>query len=302
MSFSSDTKAELCHEHFSRCCCAQAEAYGVLLFCNQFTPRSIRITTQSDDFAQRLPKLFRKAFQVNFDEVPPAALSTGKRTFRITNRDSIAKILDTYGYDQRTAIALHINYPVLEKDCCKAAFFRGAFLAGGSVTAPDKRYHLELSTTHLAVHRELQALTPELNLDPRFTTRKTSYLTYFKQSDAIADFLTIIGAPVAGMAVINAKLEKNLLNGVNRQYNCDVANVEKSVAAAQEQIAAIHRLEAQGDLVHLPDKLQETARLRVENPELSLNELAALCDPPVSKSCLNHRLRKLLSLGRPDTL
>ncbi|MCC8100627.1 MAG: DNA-binding protein WhiA [Clostridiales bacterium] len=298
MSFSSDTKAELCREKLSRSCCAQAEAYGALLFCNAFTPQEIRITTQSADVAQRLPRLFRKAFGVKFDCLPEAIVAGHKMTFRMTEPAAIRTVLDAYGYSPETAVALHINYAALEKDCCKAAFFRGAFLVGGSVTDPAKRYHLELSTSHLAVHRELQALAPELNLSPRETRRKASYLTYFKQSDAIADFLTTIGAPVAAMEVMNAKLEKNLVNGVNRQYNCDVANVEKAVAAAQEQIAAIRRLEERGILPHLSDKLRETARLRVEHPELSLSELAALCVPPVSKSCLNHRLRKLTELAQ----
>lgn len=296
MSFSSDAKAELCQVHLSRPCCALAEAYGVLLFCNVFTPSAVRITTQSAEFAQRLPRLFRNAFGVRFDETPDPAAG-GKRTFRIGNRETIRVILEAFGYSAEAAVALHINYALLEKDCCKAAFLRGAFLAGGSVTDPAKRYHLELSTSHLAVHRELQALIPEVNLHPRVTTRKTNYLTYWKQSDAIAEFLTTIGAPVAGMNVINAKLEKHVLNGVNRQYNCDVANVEKAVAAAQNQIAAIRRLEASGALAALPQKLQETARLRTQYPELSLSELVQLCDPPVSKSCLNHRLRKLMELA-----
>lgn len=296
MSFSSETKAELCQSHYKCHSCALAEAYGVLLFCNVFTPSAVRITTQSVEFAQRLPKLFRIAFGVQFDELPDGNAG-GKLTFRITSRETIQTILDAFGYDTQAAVALHINYALLEKDCCKASFLRGAFFTGGSVTDPAKRYHLEIGTSHLAVHRELQALAPELNLSPRTTTRKTSYLTYWKQSDAIAEFLTIIGAPLAGMNVINARLEKNLLNGVNRQYNCDVANVEKAVAAAQNQIAAIRRLEESGVLATLPPKLQETARLRVDNPELSLSELAGLCAEPVSKSCLNHRLRKLMELA-----
>lgn len=301
MSFSSETKAELCEQHLSRPCCALAEAYGVLLFCNVFTPDAVRITTQSDAFARRLPRLFRTAFGVRFDETEEQA-NGKKRTFRLNRPEQLRTVLDAFGYDARASVALHINYALLEKDCCKAAFLRGAFLAGGSVTDPAKRYHLELATGHLAVHRELQALTPELNLHPRTAVRKSSYLTYWKQSDAIAEVLTVLGAPVAGMQIINARLEKNLVNGVNRQSNCDLANVEKAVAAAQSQIAAIHRLEADGRLNALPEKLRETARLRVEHPELPLAELAGLCVPPVSKSCLNHRLRRLTELAEGGAL
>ena len=175
---------------------------------------------------------------------------------------------------------------------------RGAFLTGGSVTDPQKRYHLELTTSHYYVHRELQALLPELDFHPKETTRKSNYVTYFKQSEAIADVLTTIGAPLAAMEVMNAKVEKNLMNGVNRRLNCDVANVDKAVQAAQGQIQAIHRLESRGELAKLPEKLQETARLRLDYPELSLAQLAEAAMPPVTKSCPNHRLRKLVELGK----
>lgn len=299
MSFSSETKAELCRERLSNLECIQAEAYGALLFCNVFTPWEVRITTRSRDFAQRLPKLFRRAFEVEFDRVPDPE-SQGKLTFLCTDREKIARILDTFGYDPETAVFQHINYAALEEPLTGAAFLRGAFLAGGSVTDPKKRYHLELTTTHYYVHRELQALLPELGLRPKETTRKANYVTYFKQSEAISDVLTTIGAPLASMEVMNAKVEKNLMNGVNRRLNCDVANVDKAVQAAQSQIEAIRRLEGRGELEKLPVKLRETAALRVANPELSLAQLAELCVPPVSKSCLNHRLRKLMELGREE--
>ena len=139
---------------------------------------------------------------------------------------------------------------------------------------------------------------PELDFHPKETTRKSNYVTYFKQSEAIADVLTTIGAPLAAMEVMNAKVEKNLMNGVNRRLNCDVANVDKAVQAAQGQIQAIHRLESRGELAKLPEKLQETARLRLDYPELSLAQLAEAAMPPVTKSCLNHRLRKLVELGK----
>ena len=296
MSFSSETKAELCRDKLNHLECAQAEAYGVLLFCNVFTPWEVRVTTRSPDFAQRLPRLFQRAFDLTFDHVPGQS-SQGKRSFLCEDRAKIARMLDTFGYSAETAAAQHINFAVLEEPETKAAFLRGAFLAGGSVTDPRKRYHLEIATTHFYVHRELQALLPELDLRPKETTRKANYITYFKQSEAIEDLLTTIGAPQAAMEVMNAKVEKNVMNSVNRRLNCDVANVDKAVQAAQSQIEAIRRLERRGELAELPAKLRETAALRMENPELSLSQLAELCDPPVSKSCLNHRLRRLTALG-----
>lgn len=300
MSFSSETKAELCRERLSHLEAAQAEAYGVLLFCNVFTPWEVRITTRSVDFAQRLPKLFQRSFGVNFDHMPEEGETEGKLTFLCTDREKIARMMDTFGYSAETAVFQHINYAVLEDAQSKAAFLRGAFLAGGSVTDPKKRYHLEITTIHYYVHRELQALLPELELRPKETNRNANYVTYFKQSELIADVLTTMGAPLAAMEIMNAKLEKNLLNGVNRRFNCDVANVDKAVQAAQSQIEAIRRLEARGELARLPAKLQETAKLRVAHPELSLAQLAELSEPPVTKSCLNHRLRKLLELEKEE--
>ena len=168
-------------------------------------------------------------------------------------------------------------------------------MAGGSVTDPEKRYHLELTTSHHYVHRELQSLLMEMGFEPKIINRNSNYVTYLKRSEAIADFLTTLGAPLAAMEIMNAKVEKNLRNGVNRWSNCDVANLEKAVDAAQSQIEAIRRLDRGVGLATLPEKLRETARLRLENPELSLSQLAQLAQ--VSKSCLNHRLRKLMELS-----
>ena len=297
MSFSSQTKEELCRTPLARKCCAQAEAYGVLLFCNAFSNREIRIITESGGFAARLPLLFRKAFQLDFDSLPPEN-GGGKRVFSITSGDKLRRIFAAFGFDPADSLAHHINFAVLEEDHCRTSFFRGAFLAGGSVTDPAKRYHLELVTSHYSVSRELTALLLEAGFAPKETTRKSNYLTYFKQSEYIADFLTAIGAPVAAMELMNAKLEKNLRGSVNRRVNCDAANLDKAVDAAQEQLEAIARLEARGMLQELPDKLKEAVDLRAAHPELTLAQLAQLCSPPVSKSAFNHRLRKLVELSR----
>ena len=192
----------------------------------------------------------------------------------------------------------HINFGLLEETHCRQAFLRGAFLSGGSVTDPQKGYHLELATTHRSVSRELTALLLEMGYSPKEATRKANYITYFKQSEAIEDLLTAIGAPVSAMELMNAKAEKLLRNGVNRRVNCEAANVDKTVDAALEQRRAIQVLRQAGVLDTLSPKLREAAQLREENPELSLSQLADLCDPPVTKSSLSHRLRKLIALSK----
>ncbi|MEG1858651.1 MAG: DNA-binding protein WhiA [Pseudoflavonifractor sp.] len=295
MSFSAETKAELCRAPLTRKCCALAETYGVLLFCNCFSAREIRVMTESAEFAARLPLLLHKCFRLEFDSI--GGEPGGKRTFLLTAPAKLAAIRAAYGYDPVEGLAHHINFAMLEEEHCRTAFFRGAFLTGGSVTDPRKRYHLELVTSHYNVSRELSVLLMESGFVSKETTRKSNYMTYFKQSEYIEEFLTSIGAPIATMELMNAKLEKNLRGSVNRRVNCDAANLDKAVDAAQDQLEAIRHIEQTIGLDALGDKLRKTALLRMEYPELTLTQLAELCDPPVTKSCLNHRLRKLIALA-----
>lgn len=296
MSFSSNVKSELCREMMSRRSGALAEAYGVLLFCNTFSASLIRIITESQDFAARLPRLFKKALGFAFD-LEPEPEAAGKLQFCITDTEKIHRIFSAFGASAKSDVTLHVNYGVLEDDEDRIAFLRGAFLAGGSVTDPAKRYHLELTTSHYKVSRETYALLMDVGFSPKALTRGGSSIIYFKQSDYIEDFLTAIGAPVCAMGVMEAKVEKDLRNGVNRRVNCETANLTKVVDASMEQIAAIRRLEEAGKLDELPVKLRQTAGLRMENPEATLTELAEMLDPPVSKSALNHRMRKLIELA-----
>jgi len=297
VSFSFETKNELCRLPVQRRCCAQAEAYGILLYCHTFSSSEVRIITENPNLAARLPRLFHRAFDLRFDRQPEPG-AAGKLVFQIRSRDKLERIIDLLGYDPRQSLALHINFAMVEEECCRAAFLRGCFFAGGSITDPSKRYHLELVSSHLQASRELGALLREIGWPPKRVTRNGSSVTYFKQSDQIEEFLTLIGAPVAAMKLMSTKLEKGLRNSVNRRLNCDSANLDKAVEAALSQGEAIRKLEAAGRLAGLPDKLRQTAALRLEFPELSLSELAEEFDPPVTKSCLNHRLRKLVELAK----
>ena len=298
MSFSYDTKNELCRLPVQRLCCARAEAYGILLYCSTFHPGEVRVVTENPNFAARLPRLFHRAFGLRFDRQPEPDQQEGKRVFQLPDGKKLDHIINLLGYDPRQNPVLHINFGMLEEECCRSAFLRGVFFAGGSITDPAKRYHLELTTSHMQVSRELDVLLRECGYPPKSVSRNGSFVTYFKQSDQIEDFLTLIGAPVAAMNVMTAKMEKDLRNSVNRRLNCDSANLDKAVGAAQEQLEAIRKLEAAGLLEKQPEKLRQTASLRAANPELTLSELAEEFDPPVTKSCLNHRLRKLVELAK----
>lgn len=300
-SFSAGAKVELCKSVPQKSCCALAECFGILLFCNSFSADGIRIITESQEFAQMLPKLFRKAFGVTFD-IQPESAEQGKRVFAITDGDKIRTIMEGYGFDAKNTVALHINLPIVEEDCCKAAFLRGAFLAGGSVTDPGKAYHLELATVHQGVSRQAYTLMQEvLGFYPKIAKRGGGQVLYLKQSDQISDCLAYLGASVASMGIIEAKLEKELNNKVNRRCNCDEANTSKVVEAAQEQLNAIRILREKGMFEQLAPKMQQAFVAREQNPEASLTELAAMMEPPITKPAMNHRLKKLVELSKEVT-
>jgi len=296
MSFSSQAKAELCQIKPDKKCCALAESYGVLLYCNTFSDREIRIITASPDFAQRLPKLFRRTFNLGFDVLPKEG-STGKQSFIINDREKIKTIFDAFGAEIDSTLSHHINFGVIEDDCCKAAFIRGAFLAGGSVTDPEKRYHLELATAHHSVSREGFSVLLELGFSPKEAARGGNSLLYFKQADTIADFFTTIGASGTAMNVMTAKVDKEMRNTITRRVNCDSANADKVVAAAQEQLEAIRYIVREFGLDALPEPLKDAALLRIANPEASLSELATLLSEPLSKSAVSRRLQKIVMLA-----
>ena len=296
MSFSGDVKTELCRASLDRPCCARAEAYGALLYGNTFTSREVRLITESESFASRLPLLLDRAFGLQFDRLP----GDGERkyVFHLADKGKIHRIIDAFGFDSRQSPVLHINFGLLEEECCRAAFLRGAFLAGGSVTEPAKGYHLELATSNAQASRELLALLTDMGRQPRHALRNSSQVIYFKNSEQIEELLTLMGAPVSAMELMNAKAEKELRNGVNRRVNCEAANLDKAVDAAQEQLEAIRRLYELDRVEGLNAALKETIVLRETYPELTLSQLAEEFEPPITKSCLNHRMRKLMELSK----
>lgn len=300
MSFSSDTKFELCQSRIEKRGLAVAECYGVLLYCNTFRNSEIRIITANPDFAERLPRLFRKAFSISFDQLPSED-AQGKRSFCITDSRKLPRILESFGADAHGPISHHINLGVLEEPGCPEAFVKGAFLAGGSVTDPEKRFHLELATSHRSVSRELHAMLLDMDLQPKEADRGAHSLLYFKKADQISDFLARIGAGVAAMNILTAKVEKEMRNTVTRQINCDSANADKTVSAAIRQNAAIRTILKRDGLDSLPEPLRDAAFLRLANPEASLADLALLSNPPVTKSCLSHRLNKLIMLAGEES-
>ena len=298
VSFASAAKAEVCKYLPTKRCCALAECFGILLYCNSFQFDGIRIITESREFAYILPKLFKKAFDIAFDSYPSLA-SPGKLVFQIWEEEKIERIMAAFGFSQEDTLSLHVNYPIVEEECCKAAFLRGAYLAGGSVTDPEKGYHMELSTTHQSVARETNLLIREaMSFLPKLAARGGGQVLYLKQSEQISDFLAYLGAPVAAMGIMETRLEKELNNKVNRRCNCDDANTSKVVEAAQDQLAAIRFLRERELIDNLPEKLKQAALARENNPSASLSELAAMMDPEITKPAMNNRMKKLVQLAK----
>jgi DNA-binding protein WhiA len=266
------------------------------LYGNTFNAREIRIITGNQKFGERLLERFSRAFDISFDTIPESG-KTGKQAYIINDPNKLRLIIEAYGFSPGNLLAHHVNLGVIEEECCRRSFIRGAFLAGGAITNPEKSYHLELVTDHYKVSRETYSLLLDMGFFPKETARGGNYITYFKQSSTIEDFLTLIGAPVHAMEVMSAKIEKDMRNTVNRKVNCDTANVAKTVDASAMQIEAIRKIEIAGVFEALPEKLRQTAYLRLQNPELSIKDLADISIPPVTKSCLNHRMRKLLEVS-----
>ena len=193
ISFSANVKRELCRTAPGAKCCALAEMLGALLYANHFSASCIRIVTENPEFAARLPRLLQRGFGLRFDALPEPE-AQGKRVLVLEDPEKISHVFTLCGFSAESSLALHVNLALLENDCCRRAFLRGAFLAGGSVTDPAKRYHLEFSTSHRRVCAETGTLLLEMGLTPKQTERKGSSILYFKQSETIEELLARIRA------------------------------------------------------------------------------------------------------------
>lgn len=289
MSFSTEVKNELCRVSMQRACCTRAEAYGALLHATVFSHREIRLSTENAVVARRLQALLQRAFFV----VCEPQRQGRKYQIVLEQPAQIGRIFDVLGYDRKSHITYHLNRNELEEECCLASFLRGAFLMAGTVAGPDKKSHLELKSGHQSLAGEETSLLLDLGLSPKLAHRGGTCLLYFKDSASVEDFLTRIGAPHAAMALMEAKVEKNLRNTINRQVNCETANLVKTADAAARQIAAIRAvLDTRGEEA-FPENLRETVHLRLAHPTDTLAELAQRFDPPISKPGLSHRLKKI---------
>lgn len=289
MSFSSDCKTEMCKAPIQRACCMRAELYGCFLMGYKFAPDSVALLTGHKAFAERVARLMYKAFSQNLELQEHG----GKLLLNVPHPQIP---IAAFGHDESLRVSIQLNRAVVEDDCCMTAFIRGVFLAGGFVSNPIKKYHLEIITPHVALSRQLDSLLCEMELPPKTTTRAGHRVLYFKDSEMVEDFLTLCGAPVCAMTIMEAKVEKEVRNNINRKVNCEAANLGKTVDAGATQCEAFMRLKSSHIWDELSEQLKQAALLRLEYPDAPLVELAEYAG--IGKSGMNHRLRKLMEMEK----
>lgn len=301
MSFASETKNELCETAITDSLALRAEYYGLLLFSKAFSYRKITFSTEHEQTVQRFIDDVTAVNPVIIDIVTTKSKRGVGKLYHlnIPSTDDCAKILDNLGYSENN-ISLRINRANIEDEEYISAFLRGAFLACGTVTNPRSGYHLEFTVQRMNLAYDLCRLISEistLELEPKIVMRRGSYILYVKGSEHIADLLTYMGACIASMQLMQEKIIKDVRNTANRKANSDFYNTSKTVTAAAKQRRAIVLIEEKIGIDNLSDELKSVARLRLDNPDMSLNMLAKEIDPPISRSGLNHRLSKLMEIA-----
>ena len=299
MSFASETKKELCRVE-GEACCRKAECYGLFLFGRSFSAQSVCLNTESGETARRAAGLAAGTAGVAADVVVSLA-RRGRSAYSVSipGENQREELLSFLGHTGKE-ISLRINLANLENDCCRSAFLRGAFLSCGTVTDPRRDYRLEFVMPFRNLARDLCAFLKdifELDLTPGLLNRKGSCVVYVKGGEHVADLLAFLGAGNAAMGLMQVRMFKEVRNNVNRKTNFEAANIEKTASAAAEQLMALERVFAAGGVSVLPEELRELALLRWKNPDLSLRELGQSLTPPLSRSGVNHRLRRIAEIA-----
>ncbi len=302
MSFATDTKKELCCDTTTDVDVLRCELYAMLVLARTFTSQSIVFKTENKHTANRFVSLCTMLFSPIIERTQPLSKTSKTYTVKIIDSADCKRIFDFYGHDDRD-INLRVNRANIIDENCEKAFLRGVFLACGSVTDPDKAYHLELCVVHKNLCTDICNIIrdiEQLSINIKMLNRNGSFVGYVKDSEQITDLLAFMGAANSAMAVMGAKALKQVRNTINRRTNSEIANLQKVAGASANQIKAIKKLKASGKLNTLSDELKEIAALRLEYPELSLRDMGEMLDPPISRSGVNHRLSKLIQLSQED--
>ena len=310
MSFSIKVKNELANHISNATHCRIAELAALISMCgsviiDENNNYKIRIKTETQPTAEKIKKLLWKTFKVDVDiSTRENAYSKVGRTYTLLVGDhqQALKILQaTKLINENNEIGENFsitNNIVIMKDCCKRAFIRGAFMAAGSISDPNKSYHFEIKCNSEKKAKQLIELLENYNIDGNMVARKGGYVVYIKEGEGIVDVLNVMEAHVSLMEMENVRILKGMSNYYNRQVNCETANIKKTVATSVRQIDDIDFIIQNKGIDYLPEKLQDIAWVRKENPDASLQELGEMLDPPLGKSGVNHRLRKICQIAQ----
>lgn len=293
MSFSQKVKSELSLMTDLSDCCMKAQAYGMLLFGKYYSQTRIGLLTENKNVASAYSFFCKEC-----PAVKPRLSKTkaGNYSLSVTIPRDIDKIMLYFGQSKQN-ITLRINRSNFEDDCCYASFLRGAFLSCGTIADPMKNYHLEFVIPYLKLTNDFATLLGDMGLTPKIVERGNSYVVYFKDSENIEDFLTLIGAQSSSLELMGVKMMKDVRNKINRQINFETANISRTVNAAMTQVAAIEKIQKIKGLEWLPEQLREIAKIRLENPDMSLDEIRNELDGEISRSGVNHRLNRLIKIA-----
>lgn len=306
MSFSSEVKDELAEVSSPARHCQIAELAAMLSMDGQvleteWGQRKIVLHTENLTVARKCFTLFKKTFNIS------TYISVRRSAF-IPNGGVYTLQADRPAEVERLLAATHMmplaepgqwmpGQMILQKDCCRRAFLRGAFLAAGSMSNPERGYHFEIACTMPEKAEQIREVMSSFGVEARVIPRKKYFVVYVKESEQIVDILGVMSAHRALMELENIRILKGMRETVNRQVNCETANISKTTSAAARQVSDIRLIQRKMGLDSLPDSLREIAEARLSEPEASLKELGDLLDPPVGKSGVNHRLRKLRELA-----
>ncbi len=296
MSFSANVKNEILSTEIENNCCLHSFAYGMMLFSRAFSYYDMYLLTEHEGVAEKYSELMKIVCGVKPNLIKSDA---GKFKVEVTKKEDRLKVLETFGYDKKTG-ASRLNWSNIADECCKVAFLKGAFLTCGTVNDPNKNYHLEFVVPYLNLSRDLKLFIndyEELDIEPKSITRNSNYVIYFKVSESIEDLLTVMGAFNSSLEVMGVKMYKDMRNNVNRRLNFENANLDKTIGASQKQVDAIIHIKNTVGLSYLSDDLKELAEIRLENPYISLRELGDMLSNPISRSGVNHRLKRICEIA-----
>lgn len=308
MSFSGNVKEELSEHWSSARHCQIAELAAILGLCGSIIINSrneyrVKVHTENKAVARKVFTLIKKTFNIESDISIRRNIQKQSVSYSVVvkqHQDALrvlqaVKLIDEHldGFEEVRIV----NPIVVQQTCCKRAFIRGAFLAAGSMSDPKKAYHFEIVCAAEPMAEQIRELMSSFSMEAKIVQRKKSYVVYLKEGSQIVDILNIMEAHVSLMELENVRILKEMRNTVNRKVNCETANLNKTVSAAVKQLEDITYLRDTIGLEKLSEGLEEVALARLSHPDASLKELGALLLPPVGKSGVNHRLRKLGDLA-----